>query len=117
MATEKPTRTIPTRRTDLAGAFAEPLGWSGSLSASSVTTRRESLEQLVEHCIDVLNAIDGDPDLEDGGDFEPDFDNEENGDLEQDDCRASLVNLAGVEDWWFGKRVAARPNEVRHISL
>lgn len=73
---------------------------------------REQLEQVIEHCIDLLNVIDGDPDLECGGDLEP------GSETEEDDCRSSLVNLAGIdgENWWFGERREPKPEAVKQVK-
>lgn len=74
-------------------------------------TRREELEQVIEHCIDLLNMIDGDSDLEDGGDAE------HNGDFEQDDCQRSLLCLSGIdgEDFFMGEPCDSNGRYVKQI--
>lgn len=41
------------------------------MSMSILTLRRESVEACIEQLIALLDLLDGDPDLEDGGDAEP----------------------------------------------
>ena len=47
-------------------------------------TRREELEELIEHCVAVLDVIDGDPEAEDNGDCELEPDREPDHDAEID---------------------------------
>jgi len=83
---------------------------------TSNLSRREMLEDAIEYAIAELDRLDGDAELECNGDGELDYENEEGAECEQDDCRSSLVNLAGVDDWWFGKRTKPRPNEVKQVA-